>query len=146
MEAYAQPQAEEFSLGGSRSDDQYYYPLPVLNQHDFALRGYPSGEVTLRGHRARVFTAEWRTPLADVDRHFMVPPVGLNRISLNLFADVGAAWDSGASPNYHKGFGAELMLEPRVAYLFGWSARLGVAKGRDEGGITQAYLRIGRSF
>ena len=143
-EAYGQPGAEAFQLGGSRSDD--YAPLPVLNQREFALRGYTSGEPTLNGHRARVATTEWRVPLADVDRHFMVPPVGLNRVSLNFFLDVGAAWDRGSSPDYHRGIGAELMSEPRLGYLLGWSMRLGLARGLDTAGTTQLYLRLGRSF
>jgi hypothetical protein len=148
MEAYAQPRAEEFSLGGSRSDDEYaylLYALPILNQHDFALRGYPAGEATLRGHHARLFTAEWRTPIVDVDRNFMVPPIGLNRVSLNVFTDIGSAWDSGGA-DYHKGFGVELMSEPRMGYQYLGTWRLGVARGTDTGGITQVYLRIGRSF
>jgi len=143
-EAYGQPGAEPFQLGGSRSDEYAY--LPVLNQREFALRGYTSGEPSLSGHRARVATTELRVPLADVDRHFMVPPLGLNRVSLNLFFDAGAAWDRGSSPDYHRGIGAELMSEPRLGYLLGWSARAGVARGRDAGGTTQFYLRLGRSF
>jgi hypothetical protein len=144
MEAYAQPQAEEFQLGGSKSDD--YIPIPILNQHEFALRGYTSGEPSLRGHRARVITAEARVPLADIDRHLMVPPIGINRIALNVFMDAGTAWDRGGSPYYHKGYGVEVMLEPRVGYIFGAHARLGIARGVDTGGQTQVYLRAGRSF
>ncbi len=143
-EAYGQPRAEAFQLGGSRSDE--YAFLPVLNQREFALRGYPSGDPELNGHRARIVTTEWRVPLADVDRHFMVPPVGLNRVSVNFFLDVGAAWDRGSSADYHRGIGAELMSEPRLGYLRAWSMRLGLARGIDTTGTTQLYLRLGRSF
>ncbi len=143
-EAYGQPQAEAFQLGGSRSDE--YVFLPVLNQREFALRGYPSGDPELNGHRARIATTEWRIPIADVDRHFMVPPVGINRVSANFFFDWGAAWDRGRSPDYHRGIGAELMSEPRLGYLLGWSMRLGLARGIDTTGTTQLYLRLGRSF
>ncbi len=143
-EAYGTPGAEPFQLGGSKSDE--YIFLPVLNQREFALRGYSSGEPTLTGHRARVATTELRVPLSDIDRHFMVPPVGLNRVSLNVFFDVGAAWDRGSSPDYHRGIGAELLAEPRAGYLFGWDARLGVARGLDERGKTILYLRLGRAF
>jgi hypothetical protein len=143
-EAYGQAKAEPFQLGGSASDD--IFTLPVLNEREFALRGYTSGEPALTGHRARVVTIEWRAPLADVDRHFMVPPVGLNRLSLNLFADVGAAWERGTGPDYHRGVGAELMSELRFGYLFGLHARAGVAKGIDATGKTTGYLKVGRSF
>jgi hypothetical protein len=89
---------------------------------------------------------EWRVPLGDIDRHGMVPPVGLNRVAMNLFYDVGDAWRRGAEPDYHRGYGIELMSETRVGYLYRFDFRLGFAKGIDEGGKSTAYLRIGRSF
>jgi hypothetical protein len=143
-EAWADPEAEPFQLGGTQTDPALI--LPVLNQRDFPLRGYESGEPTLLGHRARLATLEWRVPLKDVDRHVMVPPVGMNRLSLNLFFDVGDAWRRGAEPDWHRGYGVELMSEVRVGYLLGAQLRLGIADGRDEGGKTTAYLRVGRSF
>jgi len=143
-EAYAQPAAERFELGGSRSDD--YVLLPELNRRDFALRGYSLGTPELTGHRARVASLEWRAPLADIDRHLMVPPIGINRVALNLFMDVGAAWERDAPRDYHRGIGAELVSEPRFGYLFGLQARAGVAKGLDATGSTKIYLRVGRAF
>ena len=143
-EAVDQVNAEPYRLGGSRSDD--WTLLPLLNQREFALRGYGGGEPTLTGHHARVATAEWRIPLADIDRHLMVPPVGINRLALSLFYDLGAAWDRGADPDYHRGIGVEIMTEPLLGYLLGWQARAGVAKGLDAGGSTNYYLRAGRSF
>lgn len=143
-EAWGEPDAEPFQLGGSISDPPTV--LPILNQREFALRGYTSGETTLTGNRARLATAEWRIPLRDVDLHAMVPPVGLNRLALNVFYDVGAAWARGAEPDYHRGVGVELMAEIRFGYLFGTDLRIGLADGLDEGGKTTAYLRAGRSF
>jgi hypothetical protein len=143
-EAYGEADAEPFQLGGSDSDEAF--TLPVLNERGFALRGYTSGEPALTGRRARVATIEWRAPLADVDRHLVVPPVGLNRLSLNLFADAGAAWEPGARADYHRGIGVELMSELRIGYLFGLHARAGVARGVDALGKTTGYLRVGRSF
>lgn len=143
-EAYGQPDAEAFELGGSETNETL--ALPVLNQREFPLRGYTSGEAALTGHRARLGTIEWRVPLSDVDRHFMVPPVGLNRVSMSLFLDIGAAWDPGASPDYHRGVGIELLSEMRFGYLSGLRVRAGVARGLDGPGETKAYLRIGRSF
>jgi hypothetical protein len=143
-EAYGTAAAERFELGGSKSDD--YVVIPVLNQRQFSLRGYSSGEPALTGHHARIVTTEVRVPVADVDRHFMVPPLGLNRLSLNTFLDVGAAWDRGSSAKYHYGAGVELMSEPRLGYLFQWEARLGLARGLNGPGKTVLYLRAGRSF
>jgi hypothetical protein len=144
IEGWGQSNAEPFELGGLFSDD--FTLTPRLNQREFALRGYGSGEPSLIGHRARVWTVEWRMPLADIDRAAMTPPVGINRLSLNIFADIGDAWARGGSPDYHRGFGIEIMTEPSFLYLLGWQARAGVARGVDEAGKTQFYLRAGRSF
>jgi hypothetical protein len=143
-EAYAQPAAEPFEVGGSKTDEVTL--LPVINQRDLPLRGYTTGTPGLIGERARTLTAEWRVPLRDIDRHWVVPPLGINRVALALFVDVGAAWERGASPDYHRGLGAELVAEPRFGYVFGLQARAGVARGIDEGGATRWYLRVGRSF
>jgi hypothetical protein len=143
-EVYGQLDTEPIELGGSDTNETLL--LPLLNQREFPLRGYSSGESALTGHRARLGTIEWRFPLSDVDRHFMSPPVGLNRVSMSLFLDIGAAWDSGASPDYHRGVGIELLSEVRFGYLLGLQVRAGVARGLDDPGKTMGYLRVGRSF
>ena len=143
-EAYGESGAEPFQLGGSSSDETFI--LPAVNQREFPLRGYGTGEPDLTGQRARLGTVEWRTPLADIDRHTMVPPVGLNRVSAAVFLDVGAAWQHGASPEYHRGVGIELYSEIRLGYLFGIPARLGFAKGLDAPGRSTGYFQVGRSF
>jgi hypothetical protein len=143
-ETYSQPEAEPVQLGGSFSEETF--ALPVLNQREFPLRGYLSGEAVLTGHRSRLGTIEWRTPISDVDRHFMVPPLGLNRISVSVFFDAGAAWESGAPQRYFKSAGVELLSEVRLGYQLGAQLRAGVAKGFESPGRTVAYLHVGRSF
>ena len=152
-EAYAQPDAQPFELGGSFSEEivptTLNLPgasLPVLNQRQFPLRGYTSGEPVLTGHRARLGTVEWRVPVSDIDRNFMVPPVGLNRVSVSIFVDYGAAWETGAPQNYFRSVGAELLSEVRLGYLFGSQLRAGVAKGLEAPGSLVGYLQVGRSF
>ena len=85
-------------------------------------------------------------PLSDVDQHLMVPPVGLNRLSMSLFFDIGAAWDKGESPDYYRGVGIELLSEPRFGYLLGLQVRMGIARGIDGPGETKVYVQLGRSF
>ncbi|MGB5079506.1 MAG: hypothetical protein WBO23_02050 [Burkholderiales bacterium] len=143
-EAYSQPEAEPIELGGVFSEETS--PLPVLNQREFPLRGYRSGESVLTGHRARLGTLEWRVPLSDIDRHFMVPPVGVNRLSMSVFVDAGAAWDAGETPAYYKSGGVELLSELRAGYLFGAQIRIGFAKGFEAPGRKVGYIRVGRSF
>lgn len=143
-QAYAQPEAEPIQLGGGFSEETF--ALPVLNQREFPLRGYLNGEPVLTGHRASLVTLEWRIPISDVDRHFMVPPAGLNRISMSLFTEAGSAWDPAPEQHWYKSAGIELLSEVRVGYLFGAQLRAGVAKGFEAPGRTVGYLRIGRSF
>jgi len=145
-EFYAQPQAEPAELGGVFTEETYGYSLPVLNQRRFPLRGYDPGDPGLIGHRARLGTLEWRTPLADIDRATMVPPIGVNRVSLNVFADAGAAWDALEQRRFRRGYGVELLAEARAGYLFGAQFRIGVARGVDDFGRTVGYVRVGRSF
>ena len=66
---------------------------------------------------------------------------------VNLFYDLGAAWERGDSHGYHRGIGIELLAEPKLLYgIIGWQWRVGVAKGLDQGGETKVYLHTGRSF
>jgi hypothetical protein len=143
-EAYSQPRAEAIQLGGTFSEETF--ALPVLNQREFPLRGYSSGEAVLTGHRARLGTLEWRVPLSDIDRHFMVPPVGVDRLSMSMFVDAGAAWDASETPAFYKSGGLELLSELRAGYLFGAQIRIGFAKGFEAPGRKVGYIRIGRSF
>src|SRR5262249_46666304 len=136
--------AEPFSLGGSKSDE--YIFLPVLNEREFALRGYTNGAPGLVGHRARVMTAEWRAPLVGIHRHTMAPPGGSHPLSPNPFFPIGDAWERGDKPDYHRAVGLELMSEPRLLYIASAQFRLGVARGLNDQGETKFYLKVGRSF
>jgi outer membrane protein assembly factor BamA len=84
--------------------------------------------------------------LSDVDRHFMVPPVGLNRLSMSVFFDIGSAWNDGAAQRYFKSAGLELLAELRLGYLLPLQYRMGVARGFEAPGTTIGYLQVGRSF
>jgi hypothetical protein len=145
-QAYSQPGAEPIQLGGiGASFSENAFALPVLNQREFPLRGYRSGEAVLTGHRASLATLEWRIPISDVDRHLMVPPVGVNRISMSVFTEAGAAWEN-APQHWYKSGGMELLYEARAGYLLPAQLRVGVAKGFEAPGRTEAYVRLGRSF
>jgi len=144
--AYSQPGAEPIQLGGSFSEQVAGFDLPVLNQRQFPLRGYRSGEPALTGHHSILGSLEWRTPLTEVDRHLMVPPVGLDRISMTLFFEAGSAWNDSASQRYFKSGGVELLFEVRAGYLLGLQARAGIARGFEAPGATVGYLQVGRSF
>ena len=144
-EARARGRTEPYQLGGAL--DLQLQLGTVLNSRRIALRGYDSNEPTLAGTDARVASIEWRTPLADVDRHGMVPPVGLNRLSATLFFDIGGAWTQGDRPaHYKRGAGVELIGELKLLYSLGLQLRGGVAKGLDEPRDVLGYLSLGRAF
>jgi outer membrane protein assembly factor BamA len=141
----ARGRTERFQLGGA-SDAQLQLGL-ALNDREIALRGYRGDEAVLRGTDARVTSVEFRTPLADIDRHFMSPPLGINRLSATAFFDIGGAWSDGSRPlRYQRGVGVELLGEVKLLYALGLHLRVGVARGLDEPKGTRGYLSLGRPF
>ena len=144
-EARAQDITEPFYLGGAF--EHGLTQAPMLNQHDLPLRGYRGGEMELRGQNARTASIEWRTPIADIDRHAMTPPIGINRLSTAVFMDAGRAWDNGSQrPKYYRGVGIELLGEIRLIYLATIPLRIGIAHGMDHPGKVLGYLQLGQSF
>jgi hypothetical protein len=144
-QARASGRTEPFQLGGATDD--LLQLGPTLNVRNLSLRGYRGDEAVLRGQNARVISIEWRTPLADIDRHFMVPAVGLNRLSAAVFFDAGGAWSSGNGPDrWRRSVGVELLGEVRLLYALGLQMRIGLTRGLDEPRGTRGYLRFGRSF
>lgn len=144
-EARARGRTEPFQLGGV-SDDLLQLGTP-LNQRELSLRGYRGDEPSLVGQNARVATLELRAPIADIDRHGMVPPFGINRLSAAAFFDIGGAWSTGSGPaDYSRGVGIELLAEVRLLYALGLQLRAGVARGLDGPKDTRGYFTAGRAF
>ncbi len=144
-EVRAQGRTELFQLGGAT--ESHLRTGYALGERDLALRGYRGDEPALRGRNARVVSLEWRSALADIDRHAMVPPVGINRLSLAAFFDIGGAWSGGSGPErWRRGVGVELLGEVQLLYALGLQLRAGVARGLDAPQDTRAYLTLGRSF
>jgi hypothetical protein len=143
--AHATGRTEPFQLGGAT--DSLVQVGYTLNNRDLALRGYRGNEPELRGQNARLASLEWRTPLADIDRHALVPPIGIDRLSAAVFIDAGGAWSSGGKPDrWRKGVGFELLGEVKLLYTLGLQLRIGVARGLDAPAGTVAYAALGRSF
>ena len=145
-EARANGRTEPFQLGGATDTALQFGP--VLNERNLSLRGYRGDEAALRGANARVASAEWRTPLVDIDRHGMVPPLGINRLSATVFADAGQAFGAGsvAGAGWQRAVGVELLGEAKLFYALGLQLRLGLARGLDGRKDTRGYLTLGRAF
>jgi hypothetical protein len=144
-EVRAQGSTEQFQLGGATEYD--LTQAPMLNQRNLPLRGYIGSEAALRGQNTSMASIEWRTPLSDIDRHAMSPPLGINRLSASAFMDAGSVWDNGnPRSRYYRGVGIELLGEVIVYYRLQLPLRLGIARGLDNPSGTQAYLQLGQSF
>lgn len=128
--------------------DQPVDPNAWFGRDRYLLRGYPDDEIF--GRRIAVGSAEWRFPLARVQRNWHTYPLGLRDLHGALFADTGAAWndvDYGLNDKQLTGVGAELTTELVLGYQLVLPVRVGVARGLDEDlGETRAYVSIGASF
>jgi hypothetical protein len=138
----ANADAEPFSVGGL--DIALPDELPAINRRSFGLRGYDGGAQT--GRHMRAGTIEWRVPIADIDRHLMLPPIGVNRLSATFFGEAGKAWQDSQDAHLLRSRGAELRGELRLGYLLPVDLRLGHAEALDGKGGKRSYLVMGRAF
>jgi hypothetical protein len=151
-----------FSAGGAAGASA---PLTLLGSSPgvgvgFPVRGYPEGAQV--GDRVFSASAEYRFPLALLDRGFARLPLFFDRLWGDLFVDAGSSWCAGAcesrfprslrEPHPLVSVGAELNLEIRTGYHVHLPFRFGVALplrdpveglGRPPPSL---HLRLGRSF
>jgi hypothetical protein len=132
-----------YNLGGVSETLSKIGGVTGLGRRNFPLRGYPAGLTALAGSNVGLFTAEWTIPLGYHYDGLFVPPVGIGRESLALFADSGDAWNQGESIDYKTGVGVEWNFEALLGYdLLHLATTLGYARGVDQGGESQLYLRV----
>jgi len=144
VEGIGRKEPTAFELGGVFSELEGL--APYINQRKYSLRGYGSQRELTERH-LRLGTIEWRMPLRNVNRSWMVPPVGIGRSALVVFGDTGSTWHSGANPDrYYSSAGVEVVGELVLGYNLVLDTRIGVAKGFDDIGESQFYMRIGRAF
>jgi hypothetical protein len=148
-EARARDRTRPFQLGGATEAGRGIGF--ALNNREIALRGYKGDEPQLLGQQARLATIEWRMPIVDIDRHAMVPALGINRLAATAFYDIGGAWATGTGKpaSYYRGVGLELRGEVRLLYALALELRLGVGHALDEiagRSRTRGYLTLGQSF
>jgi hypothetical protein len=141
-----------FGVGGVSESSLQLAPGLVLggSVRTFPLRGY--GADALLGRAAASGSAELRLPLALVGRGLGLLPLYLDRVSLALFADAGAAWNppgfSAALPQYASAgsVGAEVAFDLGAVYGTPLRLRLGAAQPLRAGTAPGAYLAFGPSF
>lgn len=153
VEGYGTDSPDNFELGGEETDfvlAELFTTLskPVIGRREYPLRGYKSGLVGLTGRRMQLASLEYRFPIALVERGLMAPPVGVIQWAGSIFADTGATWNDGSSPDdYVTGVGVELHGDISLFYGLNLKMRLGYASGLDEQlGDERAYFSLGAAF
>ncbi len=120
------------------------------SERTFPVRGY--GPDALLGRSAASASVELRLPLALVGRGLGLLPVFLDRTSLTLFADGGAAFFpagfTAALPRSATigGIGAEVVATFGAVYDTPLTLRLGVARPPHAGAAATWYVAFGPSF
>ena len=153
-EGHGENNPTPFRLGGIQSNNTLASAIfngeveQLFNKRNYSLRGYSEGHVELIGRNMRLFSAEYRFPIARIEHGWMVPPFGINQLHGTLFYDAGGIWFHGSGPDkYYAGAGFELDADLDVFYNVRLRTSLGFAKGLDETlGENKVYLRIGSQF
>lgn len=134
-----------FSVGGV-SSSVLSLPLGVSAGaiRTFPVRGYESN--ALAGRRAATASLEYRVPLALIGRSIGHLPLGVDKLSLTLFGDVGDAWDAGQRARLHRlrAAGLELVGDLTVGYDLPLRARVGLAQ--PAAGAARVYVAFAADF
>ncbi len=137
-----------FAVGGFSEQEDVIRTLLVRDPFSEAgvLRGFqPSA---FRGRYYTVVNAEYRIPIADVERGLGTLPVFMRRITAIPFTDLGGAWTNNFTRQALKwGVGASLVLSFKVGYLDGIDLFIQYARGFDEDfGLNTFRAMVARSF
>ena len=122
-----------YSTGGFADTPPLDTLTSGIRQTGFVLRGYEPGQFA--GTNFALFNAEYRFPIAYVDRGLSTLPGFLRTLSGTLFLDWGGTYDvldlERPYDAFHVGVGGELWIDFLLEYVTGGELRLGVAKGLD---------------
>ncbi|MBI4421967.1 MAG: PD40 domain-containing protein [Gemmatimonadetes bacterium] len=148
------PNARTFALGGESGGAWAILPGLTLGSgsRDFPLRGYP--RAGSRFTRVVVGAAELRVPLFLIGKGIWKLPLGVDRISVTGFGEIGGGWrrDSGSrNITQFRDVGAELVADLALNGDSPLRLRLGAARALADGlgatvGSSRAYVAIGSSF
>ncbi|MBT7408325.1 MAG: hypothetical protein HN826_01355 [Methylococcales bacterium] len=133
-----------FILGGTFLLNPTSHFSAPFNERNYPIRGYRQGLSALQGRRMMQASLQYHFPLATINRTIMAPPIGINKITANIFIDSGGVWQTGGSPDkFFTGVGTEINIESTLFYLLPITIRIGVAHGLDSLGEDQWYIRLG---
>jgi hypothetical protein len=130
-------------LHGSRSfllsPDDYALPLSGFRPR-YSLAGYEPGLAALNGRSVGTVHLGWRFPIAQIERGWVGPPLGVDRIYGRALFESGSAWDVGQIPRSSVGLELDLILV--LGYSVALPLSLGWAHGLDAGGVHEFYIRF----
>lgn len=110
-----------------------------------ALRGFQPGAFS--GRYFTVLNAEYRIPLADVERGIGTVPTFLRRVTMIPFVDVGGAWTTFSRQVIKWGVGGSLVTSFKLGYGDSIDIFLQYARGFDEQfGLNYFRASVARSF
>lgn len=113
----------------------------IFGHRRYPLHGYKQGRADLRGRRMALVEAEWRFPIALIERGLMTPPIGLHQLHGKLIYNWGESWNQSSDvPDLRRGAGIEFTAELVLGYWLPMNVRMGYAKGFDLGGEEQTYI------
>jgi hypothetical protein len=153
----------QFEVGGVSGGTFEVLPGIVLGEgaRTFGVRGMPVAAST--GTRAVAATVEYRAPLLAPSRGIGQLPLFLDRASLVLFGETGAAWcppaaaerpacfRAGSEAEWLTSFGAEVDADVAVQYDVVYRFRFGIAlpdanAAVGVGGGVRPFVAVGRAF
>jgi Tol biopolymer transport system component len=137
-----------FFVGGFSQQEDVIRSLLMRDAFTEAgsIRGFRPGAYS--GRYYGVLNAEYRIPLADVERGLGTLPLFMRRITMIPFADLGGAWTGQFTRQALKwGVGASLVLSFKLGYLEGIDLFIQYAHGFDkEFGLNYFRAAVARSF
>jgi hypothetical protein len=133
-------------LGGSDADESV---VSFSEDASALLRGFPSN--AFLGTRVALANAEYRVPLAWIERGYGTWPLFLRSVQATAFVDAGNAWGGPAPADGVKwAWGAELGGSIVAGFVLPVDLFAGVAWGHDPSGTyrdtRRAYVRFGYGF
>ena len=146
--------ASHFSIGGASGQTERITGLELLTGNNllFPVRGYDRG--IRRGRYAWTASAEYRFPLARINRGVGDFPLYFDWISGSLFFDAGNAWGPElGEPGFDNppldaiaAVGGEVLLHGLPLWTSSTVVRTGVAVPLVDGSGAAVYLRLGVAF
>ena len=139
-----------FSTGGYADQPLLDVYTSGVRQSTFVLRGFEPQQFI--GNNFSLINAEYRFPLAYVDRGVSTLPVFLRHVSGAVFADWGGAYDriprNSPTDVLHLGVGGELWVSFMLGYRLEWTARVGLAHGFGDAAKSdlQSYFVIKSAY